>query len=73
MSSRRTHFKSGVTSGRAREKHACGQREKLGPNVAGLLGPERVQKSMEEVTRSKRGPNRRRGSLLFSVPMSVSD
>ena len=41
---------------RARVEQASGQCGKLGPNVAGRRRPGRVQKSMEEVTRSKRGP-----------------
>src|ERR1035441_7503509 len=41
---------------RARVQQASGQCGKLGPNVAGRRRPGRVQKSMEDVTRSKRGP-----------------
>ena len=52
MSAQRTHFKSRYHRVRVK-KHVRGQR---GPKAAGLRGPERVRKNMEEVTRPKRGP-----------------
>jgi len=52
MSAQRTHFKRRYQRVRV-TKHAHGQR---GPNGTGLRGLGRVRKTMEEVTRSKRGP-----------------
>jgi len=52
MSAQRTHFKRRYHRVRAK-KHVRGQR---GPDGTGLRGLERVRKSMEEVTRPKRGP-----------------
>jgi hypothetical protein len=49
MSSQRTHFKKGVASVRAREKHAGGQCESAVQNVAAVGAPGKVRKSMEEV------------------------